>query len=520
MGLAGWAGAGLLAALAVAERAGLPGVTAWTLGCLVLAVAAAAIVAGSRTADEPLFLGRTRAVRAVPGGLLLGVITAGACFQLLRPASSQDLVAMALGATAGIAFSHGVARLRRGSSLLAGEAGGTQEGAPSLIQGVLLAAAGCLLAATALPAARDAVAGMSGLGGALSLALVLAVPAAAVAAGGLRGLLALAAALGLILAAGLVLSLWLGLTQLGALPLPGFSQPETLLGIAGARSRLFQADALPFIVAWLPLEGWPGLVFSLPFLAAAVVAALVARAVSPGIALDRRPVVVAAAGAQALVLLGLAAMAGYAVEAAGLQFVGASLQTPPPGLLEASRQGLATFCGARPETLDELRAACGLAPRALGQLALERIRLSDAFLWAGTPVALGVPSALAAPARLGQVVFPLLGLAAGLWLMAVGLGRGVFGRGRIAPGLASHRLGLLRLAALASACGLAGLAFLGPGGPGLWPPAVVLAGLALGLDIVQQGLAPPPKLTQAADGVQRAATPRRRAAPRTTAHKA
>jgi hypothetical protein len=221
-----------------------------------------------------------------------------------------------------------------------------------------------------------------------------------------------------------------------------------------------------------------------------------------------------------MMLLGLAAMAGYAVEAAGLQFVGASLQTPPPGLLEASRQGLAEFCGARPETLDQLRAACGLAPRAAGQLTLDRIRLTEPFLWTGAPVALGMPAALAAPARLGPVAFPSLAIATGVWLMAQGLGRGVFGRGRIAPGLASHRLGLMRLAAFAGATGLAGLHLAGASPVSVWPPAVLLALLALGLDVIQQGLRSPIRGEAEPDAVQRAASPRRTTAPRSTAQSA
>ncbi len=162
------------------------------------------------------------------------------------------------------------------------------------------------------------------------------------------------------------------------------------------------------------------------------------RAATPGLPFDRAGTLASAALSQAALLFGLAAMAGYAVEAAGLQFVGASLQTPPAGLLEASRQGLAEFCGTRPDSVDALRSACGLTPRATGVLDIARIRLAEPFLWTGAPVAFGAPSALAAPARLGPVAFPLLGLAGGLWLVALGLGRSVLGRGRIAPGLASH----------------------------------------------------------------------------------
>jgi hypothetical protein len=92
---------------------------------------------------------------------------------------------------------------------------------------------------------------------------------------------------------------------------------------------------------------------------------------------------------------------------------------------------------------------------------------------------------------LGPVAFPSLSVAAGLWLMAQGLGRGVFGRGRIAPGLASHRLGLVRLAAVASAAGLAVAVGAGTGVAGAWQLAALFALLALGLDVIQQGLGPP-----------------------------
>ncbi|MGL4241587.1 MAG: hypothetical protein ACRCTI_10795 [Beijerinckiaceae bacterium] len=520
MGIAAAASGVILVALAVGERAGLPGTLAWPIAFAFLALAAVATVLSARTAEERIFLGRILLVRPIAGGLLLGALTAAATFHLLRPATSSQLVSTGLGAIAGLIAAHTVARLRRSSPLLIGEAARGADGAPSLIQGVLIAGSGLALTLAALPAARDAVMLLTGWSAAAALAAVIAVPAAAIAAGGMRGLLALGATLALILAAGLSATILLGVVQMGALPLPGFTSTDTLLAIAGARTRLFQTDTLPFIVTWLPPEGFAGLVFSLPFAASAAMTALIARALSPGVAIGQGITFGAAAVGQALTLLGLAATAGYAVEAAGLQLVGASLQAPPSGLIEASRQGLAEFCGARPATLDELRAACGLAPRAVGTLGLDRIRLLEPFLWTGTSVSFGMPSALAAPARLGPIAFPCLAIAAGLWLMAQGIGRGVLGRGRIAPGLATHRLGLMRLAAGLSAAGIAIAVGWGAGAASIWQIATLLALLALGLDLLHQGSGEPAASPAESADDQRAPTSRSSAAPRKTAQSA
>jgi hypothetical protein len=513
--LAALAAGVLLLAMAVGERAGLPGGVSWPIGFVVIALAAAAAILLSRTAVERRFLGRDLLLGPLAGGLVLGAVVAGASFHLVRPTTSRDLAAATLGAAIGLVAAHVAARMRRGSRLLIGEAGGGAEGAPSLIQGLIIAGAGAAIAAAALPATRDAVTLLTGWSPMAALLAAAATPAFAVAVAGLRGLLALGGALAVLMAAGLALTTWLGLTQLGAPPLPGLSQADVLLAIAGARTRLFPSDTLPFLASWLPPEGVTGLVFSSAFLAGALLAALIGRAATPGLPLHRPATLVGAVAAQALLLVGLAAMAGYAVEAAGLQFVGASLQNPAPGLLEASRQGLAEFCGARPVTLDQLRTACGLAPRAQGTLDLARIRLSEPFLWTGVPVALGAPVALAAPARLGPAAFPMLGVAAGFWLIALGLGRGVLGRGRIAPGLASHRLALVRLAAVMAAAALP-VALTQLQGPlAVMAPASLLAALALGLDLLQQKPA-----ADAAPSVQRPATSRRSATPRDAAQSA
>ncbi len=518
------AAAGLmLLALSVGERAGLPGTLAWPLAFVLMALAALILLARSRSAEERVFLGRAALLNAWPGGLLLGVISGAACYQMLRPSGSREFVATALGAAFGVLAGHLLARRRGTTVLILGEAGQGEDGAPSLIQGVLMAAAGLMMAAQALPAARDAAMLVTGWGAVASLFLVMLFPLAAVLTGGLRGLLALAAAFALALAASLALTLAIGLAQIGAPPLPGLAPDDTLLAIAGVRTQLFRADTLPFIVSWRPIDGWASAVFSSWFLGAAAVSALLARAVHPALPVGRAPAVAGAIAGQSIVLLGLAAMAGYAVEAAGLQFIGSSLALPPSGLLEASRQGLAEVCGARPATPDELRVACGLAPRAQAQLALGQLALSEAFLWTGVPVAFGYPSALAAPARLGPVIFPALAVTMGLWLAAQGLGRGVFGRGRIAPGLASHRLGLLRLAAIAAVVALvvamaAGTAL----PPGASAVTTLLALLTSGLDVIQQGLGRrPADVSDAATSpVQRAAIARRRAAPRNTAQSA
>ncbi|MGL4243547.1 MAG: hypothetical protein ACRCTI_20735, partial [Beijerinckiaceae bacterium] len=151
---------------------------------------------------------------------------------------------------------------------------------------------------------------------------------------------------------------------------------------------------------------------------------------------------------------------------------------------------------------------------------LDRIRLMEPFLWTGTSVSFGMPSALAAPARLGPIAFPCLAIAAGLWLMAQGIGRGVLGRGRIAPGLATHRLGLMRLAAGLSAAGIAIAVGWGAGAASIWQIATLLALLALGLDLLHQGIGEPAASPAESAGDQRAPTSRSSAAPRKTAQSA
>ncbi len=184
LGLAAAAAGALLVALAVGERAGLPSRIAWAAGFVLIAGAAIAVVAAVRTAHERIFFGRVLLLRPAGGGLLLGAVTAAAAFHLLRPGGSQDLVALALGCAAGGAAAHIVARLRRASPLVLGEAVRGEEGAPSLIQGLVIAAVGLLLALAAFTPARDAVMLLTGWGAAAASLAVALPPAAALAAAG------------------------------------------------------------------------------------------------------------------------------------------------------------------------------------------------------------------------------------------------------------------------------------------------------------------------------------------------
>jgi hypothetical protein len=191
----------------------------------------------------------------------------------------------------------------------------------------------------------------------------------------------------------------------------------------------------------------------------------------------------AATGALTALLLPVALMAcaGFAIEAAVVQLVGASPHRPPQGLLDAAAQGLVTVCNASPASADDIRAACKIQPRDVVQMNWDQFTIANAFIPGGFIAAVGGPTALGIITLLitGSMSFGVL--VAGLWLVARGAMLAGVARGLDAPGLASFRLGLTRLSA-GIACILLMLGLTFP--PGLLAQPLIMAAIGLaGLEL-------------------------------------
>ncbi|MGL4439322.1 MAG: hypothetical protein ACRCUE_08630, partial [Bosea sp. (in: a-proteobacteria)] len=199
----------------------------------------------------------------------------------------------------------------------------------------------------------------------------------------------------------------------------------------------------------------------------ALIAAGLSQMLAGATGLRRRGPTASAAISAALTPLLLIAAGGYAIEAAGVAFVGASGQRPPAALIEMARLGLVDVCGARPATADALRLACGFPVRGDSAIGAEMLRFSTAFLPGGGPAALGFGSAIDLLARAVAPLLTMMALILALAVASLGLGRDVLGRGRRQPGQASLRLALIRLASLIVAIILAlGTSLAGTPDPG------------------------------------------------------
>jgi hypothetical protein len=439
----------LVALVVVAERAGLPEGMAQTAVVVLLAVFCISILSVARTAEESVFLGRIPGGNPALSGVVLGILLTGAGLALLRPETVGAATAVVAGQCAGLVLAHGVARWQVHE---AGQAGGKPviailSGLLETTAGVALSAA-CLSVIIASMAPAFASAGMPVSGTTLSL-MVVCLPAFAVAAGGARACFALLTGLASLVVAGYGIMLAAGILGLGSLPLPWFSETSTLAAIAEAKTRWFQTPVHP-----VQLISWPSLPDVLTaghriwFFGSAAMAFSLALLLAPAIPLRRRRIVVPALSAVILLPLAMIATAGYAIETAGFQFIGSSVQRPPAGLLEAARNGFVTLCNAAPGTAEALRVACGASPREPMSLAWDQIRIAPSFLSGGLTAALAYPAALAFLTRVAEPLVLLSGLVAGFWIAARGLGLRVLAREKMAPGLASLRLGLVRLAGL------------------------------------------------------------------------
>jgi hypothetical protein len=128
--------------------------------------------------------------------------------------------------------------------------------------------------------------------------------------------------------------------------------------------------------------------------------------------------------------------------------------------VETSRLGLVAVCGVNPGSPDALRLACGVSPRDTAAFAWAQIGLTPAYIATGLSAASGFSTTLNLSAGLLTAASHLVMITLGLGLAAKGLGEYLLARNYRAAGLASLRLGLVRLSALLLALALA---FLPPG---------------------------------------------------------
>jgi hypothetical protein len=460
----------LLSLLLVAERVGLPGGWVRLFFLAIIALAILAVLWSSRTTQERVFLGRTPALGAVAGGLVLATLVTGTTTLLLPPASGPLWLAGIFGALVGAILAHSLARI--GSRKAAAEAAGPAPGsdrAASLIHGLGLVLVGGVLMLAGTEAARLEIARLMTTGireptgapivpvQAMLLPPMLAF--AAVLAGGVRASLLQAALLMLGTFAILGLLLLIGMAYFGPLPLPGQSETTTLAAITDARTRWSITFPLHF-------QRWPewGAAFNNDgmkrFGLTALITAGVCLALSPVISVRRKSTTVVVAIGCILLPLAVIAIAGYAIEAAASAFIGSPVARPSAALVETSRLGLVAVCGANPGSPDAIRLACGVVPRDTAAFAWGQISLTPAYIATGLSAASGFSTTLNLSAGLLTAASHLVMVTLGLGLAAKGLGEHLLARNYRAAGLASLRLGLVRLSALVLALALA---FLPPG---------------------------------------------------------
>jgi hypothetical protein len=454
----------LLALLLAAERVGLP--TGWVrlffhaivLGALI------AVLWLSRTTQERAFTGSTSALGAGAGGLVLAMMVTAAITMLAPPVSGPQWLASIIGAVTGQVLAHGLARATSRTTVQDVPDGPM---APSsniaLLRGLGLLFAGGALALAGTEAARLEVArlltvGMPGSGLAATQANAALFPALlaliAVLAGGIRASLIQATAFALAAVAAFGLTLAIGLIYLGPLPLPGQSEPATLAAIAEARQQWGITMPLHLLhwPDWTSAFGGDGL---RSLVLCALIASGMSLALSPVVSVRRKSTAAVAAIGSILLPLAVVAIAGYAVEAAASIFIGASINRPPPAVIETARLGLAGLCGSNPDSAEALRLACGLSPRDTAVLAWSQVRLTSAYIQTGLSAAVGFSTTLNLFTGFLTAAWHLAVVTLGLGLAAQGLGQYLFVRSYRAAGLASLRLGLVRLSALILAAVLA-----------------------------------------------------------------
>jgi hypothetical protein len=455
----------MLLALHAIERSGLPGPWAFTAAICLLFVLTAALVIMDRTSDEASFMLNRTLISALGGGALIGTLLATMLPLLLRPMNAAEAIAVLAGSVMGVAASHVIARIlaRPGHGLLHGFLNNgllNSRIAPAshtilILLGLLICIPAVLVGYTALPVAVREIMVLTGWSGQSALIFVVFLLLGGLVLGGGRTLLAGLAALAAIIGAALVLLLGEGLYTFGALPLPGPSSEATLNAIAEARGRWIAPAAQPPLIAqWPSFQAvFTGLALN-ALVMALVLSAFVTRSLSPAVPIRRKTAAWSAIAALVCVTLAGVAIGGYAIEAAGSQLVGASLDRAPQRVLDAAASDLIRICGAAPLTLEALRANCAVTGRGV-VLSIDNISLEPRFLWSGLPQALGLSNTNSAVPRSLPAVLALITLLWSVWAVALGLGRGMLAHRHLGPGQASQRLAFVRVAGALFICALA-----------------------------------------------------------------
>jgi hypothetical protein len=438
----------LLALLAIAERVGLAGILVKSFFFTILVLTLLAVLWLARTTQERFFLGVLPALDPLAGAMVLAIVTSAAVTSLVPSSAGPQWLGSLVGSPVGLLLAHGLARrAHRRKRAPVADGSAEPDDTPSVARGVALLLIGAALAVVALDQAHQEMTRLLSLPTEISMTLASGLALLAVLAGGLRASIMQAALLALATVIALILMLAIGLVHLGALPLPGLSETTTLTAIAEARGRWA-------ITTPLQLLQWPEWSSALrgeglkSFALSALIASGVSLAVSPGLAIRRRSLTGLAMAGSIILPLVIMAIAGYAIEAAASSFVGASIARPPAALVESARLGLVGICGASPDTAEVLRMACGVSPRDTAALTWGQISLTPAFLHSGLSAAFGYTAAVSMTIGVLSMAWMMAMATLGLAMAANGLGLHVLARKHQAAGLASLRLGLVRLAAL------------------------------------------------------------------------
>jgi hypothetical protein len=438
----------LLGLLTVGERVGLPEIWVKSFFFAILVLTLLAVLWLARTTQESVFLGALPVLDPLAGAMVLAIVTSAAVTSLVPSPDGPQWLASLMGAPLGLLLAHCLARrAHRRKNAFAGDRGAAPGDGHSVMRGLALLLIGTTLAMVALDQAHQEIARLLSLTSSISMTLASGLALLAVLVGGLRASTLQAALLALATVIALSLMLVIGLVHLGALPLPGLSETTTLTAIAEARGRWAITTPLQLLLwpEWSSAFQGEGLK---SFALSALIACGIALAVSPGLAIRRRSLTGLAVAGTIVLPLAVMAIAGYAIEAAASNFVGATIARPPAALVESARLGLVGICGGNPDTAEALRMACGASPRDTAALTWGQISLAPAFLRSGLSAAFGYTAAVSMTIGVLSLAWMMAMATLGLALAANGLGLHILARKYQAAGLASLRLGLVRLAAL------------------------------------------------------------------------
>jgi hypothetical protein len=426
----------VMALLLVAEISGLSAETLrWTSGLVVGATALQLAITG-RTGQEAMVFGQTPLQSAGSGGFLTGLVTLGLLLPFLAHGLTHLLMAAIAAGLGGFCGIHAMRSLRQ-----------LTLHRPNPALGVLMALAGAVIVLVFFPTTVSEVTLLLGQSAILVAWGILGIALITLTFGGWSGVLSLAQAGATLIVASAIIALAVGVQWIGPPPLPLFIDSGVLDQITALRHS-FSLSALPFSETRTQGQSFAGWIGTLVLFFAV---ALSGGAFTFG-ATEDKPVAFAAGAACAVALVGCAAAAigGFALEAAAREFLVQPISQPTTGLLDSSRTGIVSLCGAQPRTEDELLRACNTTAFSKDLLAVEQIKFAPSFLAFGLPHALGLGWIASILANLWKPVLSLICLLVGLLAMVTGIGRHLLGAKYGKPGLASFRIALLRVATLLS----------------------------------------------------------------------